>query len=606
MKILVNINNNIAKPKLIKSFKVFDLGEVITTIDDLLDVSSIQITDDILPILKITDVDGEKQYLVNGLGEPSNGIIPYYTDDFEKDITIDDLILINSGETGIQKSELSYINVKDLGAVGDGIWTGTEWTGTDDTLAFQAALDQTKPIYIPKGNYIIESDSVTANVIYGFRGLQVNSNTRIFGEGTESTIVMNGITNGTISTYFTVFSITNNQNVHISDLKIVGGKQSYEELLTFSDACAGIASFGEFVKFIKVENVTCEYILGHGIADNSENSYNEYIGNKTNFNSQNGINANGNYVRLINNYGKGNGFGLIEASCGNSIIDGNIAEYNVNAGISVGGFVGLDTNGHGNNNIIVNNICNNNTLKGLNITLGVVDSIISNNNCFKNGEFGIILYETEDKISNNLVNGNNIFDNGISGGVGRQGIFVNSKGNTITNNNFYNTAEAIASLDTQNYGIVIEGAKHGNVIMNNQYKSMGLYDVYVTAGTLNTTIQENPKTKLYIGAGCSLTPEDVESVIAWNGYPIAITERLISADNPSSSKSAILPPAQFYPKGRIMRVVDTKGAAATYNITLAPQTGQKVNGVVDDIITINTNFGNIKLISNGIDNWITI
>ena len=94
MKILVTINTNTATPKHIKSFKVFDLGEVVTTIDDLLDVSSIQITDDILPILKITDVDGEKQYLVNGLGEPSNGIIPYYTDDFEKDITIDDLVLV--------------------------------------------------------------------------------------------------------------------------------------------------------------------------------------------------------------------------------------------------------------------------------------------------------------------------------------------------------------------------------------------------------------------------------------------------------------------------------------------------------------------------------
>ena len=94
MKILVKFNKNIATPKQVKSFKVFDLGEVVTTIDDLLDVSSIQITDDILPILKITDEDGEKQYLVNGLGEPSNGIIPYYTDDFEKDITIDDLVLV--------------------------------------------------------------------------------------------------------------------------------------------------------------------------------------------------------------------------------------------------------------------------------------------------------------------------------------------------------------------------------------------------------------------------------------------------------------------------------------------------------------------------------
>ena len=45
MKILVRFNKNIATPRQVKSFKLFDLGIVSTTIDDLLDSTTIEIDD---------------------------------------------------------------------------------------------------------------------------------------------------------------------------------------------------------------------------------------------------------------------------------------------------------------------------------------------------------------------------------------------------------------------------------------------------------------------------------------------------------------------------------------------------------------------------------
>lgn len=105
MKILVKLNKNIATPKQIKTFKVFDLGTVTTSLNDLLNNSYIEIDSDVLPILKINEENGIKYYLINALGETPNLIYPYYTDDFTKEITINDLILINNesnGEANIQ------------------------------------------------------------------------------------------------------------------------------------------------------------------------------------------------------------------------------------------------------------------------------------------------------------------------------------------------------------------------------------------------------------------------------------------------------------------------------------------------------------------------
>ena len=57
--------------------------------------------------------------------------------------------------TTVQDKLRESVSVKDFGAVGDGV--------TDDTAAFQAALDAQVPIFIPAGTYVITS-TITASV----------------------------------------------------------------------------------------------------------------------------------------------------------------------------------------------------------------------------------------------------------------------------------------------------------------------------------------------------------------------------------------------------------------------------------------------------------
>lgn len=82
-------------------------------------------------------------------------------------------------------------NVRDFGATGDG--------STDDSAAIQLALDNAGEVYIPAGTYVVNST------------LFIKSNTRLFGDGIEATIIKEGGTVGTtLSTLNT--SLLMNQN----------------------------------------------------------------------------------------------------------------------------------------------------------------------------------------------------------------------------------------------------------------------------------------------------------------------------------------------------------------------------------------------------------
>lgn len=108
MKILVKFNKNISTPKQVKSFKVFNLGTVITTINDLLDSATIEIDDQTLPVLKVINNSFTEYYLIDNVGLTPGLSYPYYTDDFMKDITISDLILINNGQQGEQNIQSDW------------------------------------------------------------------------------------------------------------------------------------------------------------------------------------------------------------------------------------------------------------------------------------------------------------------------------------------------------------------------------------------------------------------------------------------------------------------------------------------------------------------
>lgn len=99
MKITINIVEPIKK---VQEFQEYDLGQITTTLQDLLDNSSIIVDSNIIPILKVLSIDNiVKKYLIKNLTENVYNTSNYITG---QDLTENDLLLItgdnqNSGIT---------------------------------------------------------------------------------------------------------------------------------------------------------------------------------------------------------------------------------------------------------------------------------------------------------------------------------------------------------------------------------------------------------------------------------------------------------------------------------------------------------------------------
>lgn len=169
--------------------------------------------------------------------------------------------------------EAAPINIKDLGAVGDGI--------ADDTAAIQAAFNSDiHGIYIPSGTYKITSQ------------LTLNKQKRIFGDGASSIINTDGITSD-IYAIKVQPSTTGYTFIEANANELISGDSSY----TFSSAAHGLAvndvvcfanptngsyndvrtyyKAGEFLTVKSVSGATVEFITGSydGYAVSAANIY---------------------------------------------------------------------------------------------------------------------------------------------------------------------------------------------------------------------------------------------------------------------------------------------------------------------------------------------
>jgi len=102
----MNITINIVEPiKKVQEFKEYDLGQITTTLQDLLDNSSIIVDSNIIPILKILSIDNiYSNYLIKDISENSYNTGEYITG---QDLTEGDLILIVSED---QINQLNQLN----------------------------------------------------------------------------------------------------------------------------------------------------------------------------------------------------------------------------------------------------------------------------------------------------------------------------------------------------------------------------------------------------------------------------------------------------------------------------------------------------------------
>ena len=487
-----------------------------------------------------------------------------------------------------------YANVKDFGAKGDGYWNGSQYIGTDDTNAIQLALNTGKNVFFPDGFYLVSSD------------LTPSSNTKIYCDSKQSaTLVMDGVINGTASTYFNIFNVVDKQNITFNNLGFADGShQGYEELLTFSEACIGIRIFGATTKNINVMNCDFSFIHGHGVYDGSEESYNNYFFNTGDGCGQNILNINSKSPTIHYNKGCNAGFGLIEASCGNGSIQFNKAWNNVKKGITIGGYVGLDNNGYGSNNIISNNISYENQEDGIHLAENCIDSIVTNNLCYKNGKFGISSVEPNNIQSNLLISKNKLFNNGFVSELSRVGIYISSKGNIISENEIYNKS-SITTHSTAT-GIGVEYQKHGQKIYNNNFKDIINYEISIQENN-SIEIEQNPTDRIELVGEIKIENKVFKVGIGYDGQPITNIQTYVWGDNASSPKTAILPDAEHYPEGQILTIVDEKGSAATNNITLQVVSGNKINGVTDATFVMNKNYQSLKLTNvKSTKNWIVL
>ena len=106
-------------------------------------------------------------------------------------------------------------NVKDFGATGDGV--------TDDSAAIQLALDLQGQVYIPAGTYLVNTT------------LRIKSNTKLYGDGIEATILVEGGAGTTLASMFTSILVNQayfdndaagNDSMHVENIAFHGQRST--------------------------------------------------------------------------------------------------------------------------------------------------------------------------------------------------------------------------------------------------------------------------------------------------------------------------------------------------------------------------------------------
>ena len=116
MKVIIEVNDNNNSLKKINQFKLYDLGQVSTTIDDLIFDKIIQIDETILPVLRITDInDVPRFYLINNLNKYNFKL------DFLAEVNEEDLIEITSSSGGSSNLTLAQVLTEGNDAEGQEI-----------------------------------------------------------------------------------------------------------------------------------------------------------------------------------------------------------------------------------------------------------------------------------------------------------------------------------------------------------------------------------------------------------------------------------------------------------------------------------------------------
>lgn len=457
------------------------------------------------------------------------------------------------------------VNVKDFGAVGDGV--------ADDTAAIQAAINAGANIYFPNGIYIVsdnDSDTVAIKI--------TKNNINLFGAGINSTIL----------------KLKANQNAHtistdgfnfiqISDISIDGNRSNQ----TGSGHGIRVASCNS----LHINNLEIKETAGYGIGLQSGTLKNIFISNVEIKNtSLDGIdfkNTNNNNSNLILDNISISNYGLNTSFSNQTGMDirGPATITNIHVSSMPNDGVGIrfrngetsDPTGLGGHNSSLSNFI----IYGSNGVSQIGISIISRDVTISNGTVDKVLFGVECAGERNLINNVSILNTTSSGIIFNYvDSIINGSYSTASNCKMNNCIEAIQ----------IEG--NNNIIQSCQMLNCTTRTIQIDVGANNNIISSNQ----FLGGVLGVLDNGTNSIFT-NNFGLDLQQ----------------PPLRYGDRGTVIissgtinisknrHTVDTEGSAPTDDLDTingATYDGQiliisSVNSSRD--ITVKDGTGNIQL-----------
>jgi hypothetical protein len=96
---------------------------------------------------------------------------------------------------------------------------------------------------------------------------------------------------------------------------------------------------------------------------------------------------------------------------------------------------------------------------------------------------------------------------------------------------------------------------------------------------------------------------DVYHAVADAAYNIVIADHIVAYTSLTAARTATLPTSTTVNPGKEYVLKDAAGTAATNTITLAVQSGESLDGVLNGTLTITSNYGSIRVFTNGAGSW---
>lgn len=159
MNIIVNIQEGTLDENKVQEFEVFDLGQITTTLQDLLDDSTITLNDNLIPILEVTNIDDSvTRYLIKNFTQDFRNNSQFITG---QDLLKEDLIQIGGVSSGgVEEAPIDSVIYGRL----DGVWADIQtYIPFQTSLLVNDGEDGINP-FITAADIPVTSQTLSGNI----------------------------------------------------------------------------------------------------------------------------------------------------------------------------------------------------------------------------------------------------------------------------------------------------------------------------------------------------------------------------------------------------------------------------------------------------------